>query len=329
MPSIGVTPEYTRNPKNQVFSKDVPFVGDYPRLTFPIPFVSLPFINVNYESSVMHFGILSELVAGDTNEDWRNISLYSDRFLYFRILDDYPDITLNFFVGKNRIAEFFCPFWHRLLFFDNILKFRAHVDDRFMIYSISKDDSRPDFNGCGWRHSNVFEPKADLKGCSIFIKYYGAEETDRNFYPRAVGGYQCLFGDSSGLFSGSKSKPQKIGLNADAYKLEKCNNDQEPAEKQRIPIIRRLVEAILGFLIGLSLCFCGWLSLYYKRRILGATLVGGGWLLGALALGLFWLTRFPSLGGGRCERAPASIAKMANAANSTTTVAHFCLLSIP
>lgn len=99
------------------------------------------------------------------------------------------------------------------------------------------------------------------------------------------------------FLGGFESKPQKEGLYHYGYKLEKSNNYQKPVEKQRIPIIRRSVEAILGLLIGLGLCFLGWLNLYYKRRILGATLVGSGWLLGAGALGLLWLARFPSTWG--------------------------------
>jgi hypothetical protein len=63
-------------------------------------------------------------------------------------------------------------------------------------------------------------------------------------------------------------------------------------KNHNIPIIRRLFQAIVGLLIGLGLSFWGWLNLYNKRRILGASLVGSGWLLGGLGLALLWLTSF-------------------------------------
>jgi hypothetical protein len=45
---------------------------------------------------------------------------------------------------------------------------------------------------------------------------------------------------------------------------------------------------------GVFWSFRGWQSFYYQRKLLGTAQVSGGLLIGALGLGLLFLTAYPS-----------------------------------
>ena len=104
-----------------------------------------------------------------------------------------------------------------------------------------------------------------------FGKYEGAFEL-----------YKRSLSYISGFLACFERQPQKKGLYADSHELQKGNDDHEKTENERIPIIRRLVEAVFGLLGGLSLSFLSWSNLYNNRRVFGAALLGCGWLLGGL-----------------------------------------------
>src|SRR6266852_2594286 len=110
---------------------------------------------------------------------------------------------------------------------------------------------------------------------------------------------------SSGLFgTGFNGLSQTPCLQAEHNKLEKtnygengCSKDEPASEFNQFPIIRRFFFAVFGLFSGFYISLRGWHLSDNQRKLLGATLVGIGWLVGAIGLGLLWLTAFPQTWG--------------------------------
>ena len=96
-----------------------------------------------------------------------------------------------------------------------------------------------------------------------------------------------------GLFSGSLDRlSQFLSLIRIHQELEKADYDKSSTKPDDMPIVRRLIIAILGILVGFLLCLGGWECFDHQRRSLGTALVGSGGLLVASGLLLYWLTAF-------------------------------------
>jgi hypothetical protein len=91
---------------------------------------------------------------------------------------------------------------------------------------------------------------------------------------------------------------QLVGLIPKNAELQHENRDLQPADKDQPFIefdrlvLRRTWLAVSGLLGGFFLSIRGWQYSHDKRRLLGAALIAGGWLLGAGGLGLLWLTAY-------------------------------------
>jgi len=75
--------------------------------------------------------------------------------------------------------------------------------------------------------------------------------------------------------------------------LEKDYKDEQAIKSYQPPIGRRFLLVILSLLVGFFLSLWGWENFDHNRRLLGAALIGGGFMLGAFGLGLWWPTGFP------------------------------------
>jgi hypothetical protein len=108
-----------------------------------------------------------------------------------------------------------------------------------------------------------------------------------------------------GLFGGGTYRsPQLDGLITEYEQLKQSDSAdypsgcyQIPSELNQFPVIRRFIIAVFGLLNGFFVSLYGWQLLYDKRVLFGATLLGVGWLLGALGLVLLILTDYPSTWG--------------------------------
>lgn len=60
------------------------------------------------------------------------------------------------------------------------------------------------------------------------------------------------------------------------------------AEPYRVGVETILGCSILGLLFGLGLSIFGWKNFYNRRRLRGAAMVCGGWLLGLFSLVSIW-----------------------------------------
>ena len=101
--------------------------------------------------------------------------------------------------------------------------------------------------------------------------------------------------------SGLNGLSQTSSLQSENNQLEKPyspengrDNNQITSEVYEFPIVRRFIFAVFGLLGGFFLSLWGWYLFDKDRRLLGASLVGLGWLLGALGLTLLILTDYPS-----------------------------------
>ena len=103
----------------------------------------------------------------------------------------------------------------------------------------------------------------------------------------SVGGLSGRFG---GPFADLYSSPQENSLYADSNELQKSDGNRRNTKPYRICVECILGRTICGLLLGLGLSILGWKNLYDKRRLIGATLVCCGWLLGGLTLiSIWWL----------------------------------------
>lgn len=90
-----------------------------------------------------------------------------------------------------------------------------------------------------------------------------------------------------GLAQTSSLQAKDDRLNQGHQSKEPGGDDQPKSEFDQVPIVRRFIFAVFGLLDGFFLSLRGWQLFDNKRRLLGAALIGIGWVLGRLGLGLW------------------------------------------
>ena len=156
-----------------------------------------------------------------------------------------------------------------------------HVANMFRIFDTLRRSNSDDSLSICWTYNN----KNEWSLCSI-------ESLFGN-----IGGLFCSGG---GLFRGGYSLAQFPRLIAEDNELQSkndqlqaANNHKAVIEFDNFLIIRRSCFAFFFGLLGIFLSTLGWQCFDNKWGLLGATLIGGGALVGGLGLLLLWLSSFP------------------------------------
>jgi hypothetical protein len=125
---------------------------------------------------------------------------------------------------------------------------------------------------------------------------FGRKNTP-NFQARPVCGDEFSGGETNGSF-------QLNSLPAKYEELKRCNNGESDSGPKQIfckpsqmLIIRRFLLFTFSLGCGLLLFIIGWQYFYNDRRLLGASLIGCGWLCAFGGLGYWWLNAFPAAWG--------------------------------
>jgi hypothetical protein len=97
-------------------------------------------------------------------------------------------------------------------------------------------------------------------------------------------------------FSGEIASSEKSGqasLPQHYQPLETSENCEYPGNNNQMPIIRRALVCIFGFLIGSFIIISGFYNINNERIIFGSALVGAGTLCGFIGMALWVANDFP------------------------------------
>ncbi len=205
--------------------------------------------------------------------------------------------------------------WYPSFQFGNyLLQFRSRIKN--LIYTRGgRYDSRGYPNVCRWRATDIFqlESKSEIDAINI-VENWAA---DRNIspYPWPIRGDQSFFSNVGGPISfGNRSLHvlsltgcdfvhflngvlQPASLQTEDNQLEKADKTNDAGKANHPPVGRRFVLALLLLAAGFFVSVWGWQRFDHQRRLLGAALVGCGWLIGAGGLALWWLIGLPATWG--------------------------------
>lgn len=144
-------------------------------------------------------------------------------------------------------------------------------------------------------NEKITEPKPGRKrnwGRSI-ATIVRSRDVEGNLFYSHIGSESAPFR----VLHGFDGLSESVGLKTEDHELKKSDSREDSGQLNKMPIVRRLLLAVIGLCGGFLVSVAGWKYLDDERGIFGASLICGGWFFGGLGLGLLWLTNFDSTWG--------------------------------